>query len=104
MISPGSGRYVQFQALMRPDSGGWQTPKLRDVTITWQGAQQLVDIGGTFTTGPDYGITKVTVDGEELKTGLNVDLEIFQDVRGFRGTQRLTSGLTAEVVPRNTGR
>jgi hypothetical protein len=103
-ISPGDQRYVQFRAELRPDSGGWQTPKLKDVTIRWPGDETLVNISGTLTKGPDYGIYELTVDGQELKTGLNVDLEIFKDVRGFKGTRRVTSELTAEVVPRNTGR
>ena len=52
----------------------------------------------------DYPLRYVLVDGKKLKTGLNVWIEIFKDVRGQKGTQRVTSALTAEVRPRNTGK
>ncbi|MFC1453377.1 hypothetical protein ACFLSJ_08555 [Verrucomicrobiota bacterium] len=81
-----------------------QTPKLKNVTIRWPGESRAVDVGGTFTKGPDYGIFTLVVDGRELVSGMNIDLEIFKDARGFRGTRRIRSGLTAEIVPRNTGR
>lgn len=103
-ISPGNGRYVQFQAQMRPSSSGWDTPKLRSVTVNWEGETRAVDVGGTFTKGPNYGVFEVTVDGRPLTTGINVSLQIFKDVLGFRGTRRIISSLATEVVPRNTGR
>jgi type II secretory pathway pseudopilin PulG len=105
-VSPGNGRYVQVQAILRPYAAIWpsQTPILKDFTLTWQGTERLVEIGGAFTKGPDYGTFEVTVDGQPLRTGINVDLEIFDDVRGMKGTQRITSSLVSEVVPRNSGR
>jgi len=103
-INPGDYRYVQFQAQLNPNSSGFSTPKLQDVTIKWPGPEQFVDIGGTFTKGPDYGIFELRVDDELLVTGLNIDLEIFKDCLGHLGMTRLTSALTAEVTPRNTGR
>ena len=82
----------------------FSTPRLKDVTINWEGEESLVDVGATITRGPEYGIFELKVDGRTLKTGLNVDLEIFKDVPGYRGSRRITSALTSEVVPRNTGR
>ena len=64
-----------------------------------------MDIGGTFTKGPDYGVFKVSVDGREIKTGVVIDLEIFEQARGYRGANRtIRSSLTSEVTPLNTGR
>jgi len=102
-ITPGNGRYVQFQVELRPGPTLLTTPRLHDVTIEWQGEERLVDVGGTLTKGPDYGIFELTVDGESLTTGLNIDLEIFKDVPGYAGERRLTSWLTSELVPRNSG-
>jgi hypothetical protein len=105
-INPGSKRYVQFLARMTPNSVWWgsATPRLKNVTVAWAGHDSIVDIGGTFTKGPDCGIFEVFVDGRPLKTGVRVDLEIFQDTRGFVGNRRVTSALSAMVTPRNSGR
>ena len=104
IIDPGDKRYVQFQAELEPVSSGLSTPKLKDVTIKWTGEQHLVDIGATFTKGPDGGIFILKVDGETLKAGVKIDLEIFNDTLGFRGTRRITSALSTEITPRNTGK
>ncbi|MDA1044389.1 MAG: hypothetical protein O3C57_04110, partial [Verrucomicrobia bacterium] len=61
-ISPGNQQYLQFQASMTPNPAQNQTPKLLAVTIDWPGNEQFVDVGGTFSKGPDYGIFKLTVD------------------------------------------
>lgn len=104
-ISPGSGRYVQFQATMRPDSSLWSTPALKDVTIRWTGVQQVVDIGGTFSKGPNHGIWQLTVDGNPLVRGVNMDLTIYKDMPVMGGnTRRLTSTVSMEIYPRNTGK
>ena len=103
-ISPGAKRYVQFQAELRSDTYGSYTPRLKDVTTRWKGVTELAEVGGTFTKGPDYGVLEVRVNGERLKTGVNIYLEIFDDVLGFKGDRRLTSALESEIVPRNTGR
>ena len=103
LIEPGNGRYAQFQTELRSDAAGMSAPRLKDVTIKWHGPQRMVDIVGTFTKGPDYGAFEVTMDGTEILTGILVDLEIFDDVRGHAGTRRLTSQLAAEICPRNTG-
>jgi hypothetical protein len=103
-LSPGNGRYVQFQALFSPDTSGWSTPKLKDLKIQWVGETRIVDIGATVTKGPNYGIVELTVDGRQLVKGIRVDLTIYKDVLGFGSTtKRLTSSMTAEVNPRNTG-
>jgi len=103
-INPGDSRYVQFRADFTPNANGTATPKLEDVTITWSGEEQFIDVGATITRGPDYGIFELTVDGERLISGVKVDLEIFKDVLGYQGTRRITSALSSEVTPRNSGR
>jgi hypothetical protein len=104
-INPGNKRYCQIQADLKPDASGFSTPKLLDATLRWTGVEKFVDVGGTFTKGPDYGVFKVTVDGREIKTGVVIDLEIFQQTRGYRGADRtVRSSLTSEVTPLNTGR
>ena len=104
-INPGNNRYLQYRVELKPDSSGFYTPKLKDIAIRWQGEERFVDIGATVTKGPNYGIFEVRVDGAKLRQGVNVDLEIFRDIRGFAGQmQCITSALVAEVTPRNTGR
>lgn len=103
-INPGDNRYCQFYAQFTPSSSGLAAPKLKDVTLRWTGEEQFVDVGGTFTKGPDYGIFELTVDGQEIKTGISIDLEIFKDSRGYRGTRTIRSALTSEITPRNSGR
>jgi hypothetical protein len=98
-------RYIQFQATLRSDSNGFSTPLLKDITIDWAGERSLVEIGGTFTKGPNYGIFELTVNGEPLRSGLTVDLEIYKDIYTFnKGTKRVTSSLRSEIIPRNTGK
>jgi type II secretory pathway pseudopilin PulG/uncharacterized Zn-binding protein involved in type VI secretion len=103
------GRYVQFGCAMTSKDEWWfydcLTPKLRDVTITWTGPEQITDVSTVVTKGPDYGIFGVTVDGKALVGGLSIDLEIFETIPGLNGTtQLLTSAMTAEIEPRNTGK
>jgi prepilin-type N-terminal cleavage/methylation domain-containing protein len=101
-ISPPSRRYIQFQAQLTAGSAYQYTPILRDVLIAWPGDTRAVDVGGTFTKAPSYGVFQVYVDGSPLKAGVKVELEIFRDARGFGGVRTLTSALTAEVQPLNT--
>ena len=103
-INPGNSQYCQFYAEFEPSSSGLAAPKLKDVTVRWTGEERFVDVGGTFTKGPNYGTFDLTVDGQQIKTGVSIDLEIFKDTRGYRGTRRITSALTSEVTPRNSGR
>ncbi len=108
-INPGNGRYVQFQARMTPNNnfftGSASVPTLRDVTIRWHGENRVTDIAGTFSTGPDHGIFELTMDGKPLVRGVSMDLTIFRNVRLLGGaTRQLTSTVTGEIYPRNTGK
>ncbi len=103
VIDPGHGRFVQFRCELTSNAAYDATPELKDVTIKWYGPERVVDVGGTFTKGPDYGIFRVTVDGGEILTGLAADLEIFKDAPGFAAKKRITSRLAVEIQPRNTG-
>jgi prepilin-type N-terminal cleavage/methylation domain-containing protein len=99
-------RYVQFQAILTPDPATYtKTPLLKDVTIDWGGERQLVNIGGIFTMGPDYGMFDISVDGDPLRSALIVDLEIYRDERVVNHeTRRITSSLQADLTPRNSGK
>ena len=103
-IAPGNGRYLQFRANLTASPGENKTPVLKDVTIKWNGETRVVDIGGTFTKGPDYGIWELKVNGQTLTTGLSIYLKIFRDALGFLGNKRFYSELTSEIQPRNTGK
>ncbi|VGO12437.1 hypothetical protein PDESU_00989 [Pontiella desulfatans] len=97
-------RYVQFQTLLQSSSDGLYSPILRNVTIDWNGETQLVNIGGIFTKGPDYGTFEISVDGEPLRSALIIDLEIYDDVTLLDGKRRrITSSLKTELTPRNSG-
>ncbi|MCK5529085.1 MAG: hypothetical protein KAI74_05335 [Kiritimatiellae bacterium] len=103
-INPGDKRYFQFYADLQPTADKRSTPSLKDVTVKWSGVERYVDIGGTFTKGPDHGIFKVLVDDKEIKTGVLINLEIFETTRGYAGEDKeMTSSLSSEVTPRNTG-
>lgn len=103
-ITAGNKRYIQFQAILDPDSSGYNTPKLKDVTIRWTGPSKIVDIGATMTQGPNYGIVDLTVDGATPSKGLRVDLSIYETILGWSTGKVVTSSMTAEVQPRNTGK
>jgi len=102
IIAPGSGRYIQFLAILASDSTTSLSPKLKDVTITWQGETRVVDMQATFAKSPTSGIYEMRVDGARLVTGITVELQIFKEARGTGGNRQLTSGLIAEVRPLNT--
>ncbi|MEN8254948.1 MAG: prepilin-type N-terminal cleavage/methylation domain-containing protein [Verrucomicrobiota bacterium] len=98
-------RYIQFQALLASDTNGDFTPKLKDVTIDWAGERQLVNIGGIFTKGPNYGMFEISVDGNPLRSALIVDLEIYKNVLVMnKESRRVTSSLQVELTPRNSGK
>jgi hypothetical protein len=104
-VSASYNRYIQFQAGMTSSLDGLSTPKLQDLDIEWAGDMQLVNIGGTFTKGPDYGIVEVLVDGMPLQSALSIDLMIYKDIAGLEGkAKRVTSSLVADIRPRNTGK
>lgn len=99
------GRYVQVQASLRPDSSALQGPSLRNFILRWPGETRMVDLGGSFETGPDCGIVELLVDGTQLIQGVTVDLTVFTNARmGPGATTRLTSSTYTEMSPRNTGR
>lgn len=102
-VDTGNGRYVQFLSLLTADSTSLQTPILKRATVHWNGPERVVDVGGTFTKGPEYGIFELKVDGLSLVAGVTVNLEIFRDTRSHGGVQRVTSSLTTEIAPRNSG-
>ena len=105
-INPGNKRYIQFQACLYSGTAGYYVPTLQDVAIRWTGANTVADIGGTVTKGPEYGVFDVYVDGKPLTKGLTIDLTIYEDVIGFsgKGSNRMTSTMSAEIEPRNTGK
>ncbi len=104
-ISPPSKRYVQFRSILTASSGGYSTPILKDTTIRWTGATKVVDVAAQMTTGPNYGVCSLTIDDRPLLKGIKINLTIFKDIVGWTPeTMRLTSMMTAEVEPRNTGK
>lgn len=104
-VSPGARRYAQFQAKLQSGNSSFSTPNVKDVTLRWAGQTLATDIGGTFATGPDYGMFELWVDNEQLVQGVTVDLTIFKDVGVSAGAfKRITSSIKTEIVPRNTGR
>jgi len=97
-------RYIQFQALMESDEKGLESPVLKDVAIGWAGQKQLVDVGGIFTKGPNYGVFEISIDGQPLRSALIVDLEIYKDtLTKNHENRRITSSLKVELTPRNSG-
>jgi hypothetical protein len=103
-IDPGDYRYVQFQALLAPDSGGTRAPRLKDVVVKWPGPERFVDIAGAFTKGPDHGVFELSIDGKTLVRAVTIDMTIFKDIQSYKAIRRITSSLTAEIRPRNTGK
>jgi hypothetical protein len=75
-------------------------PQLDNVTIDWPGEAQLCNVDAYFTQKPDYGIIKLTVDGQELMREVQIDITVSDDFRG----DPVEISLTAGVEPRNTGR
>ena len=122
-LSVGTGRYVQFRTVFEsqkshiaPDVGAItassypgpyhnDTPRLRWARFTWDGVSKYTEVSAELLQGPDCGIFKVTVNGQELVRGVTMEIEIFKDIRGVGGLPvRITSGISAEVDPRNSGK
>lgn len=108
-INPPSRRYVQVQSKMWSDSTHRFVPSLKDFTLTWDGETRVADIGGTISQSPSNGVFEILLDGSNIiKRGVTIDLTIFQFVRGFTpgptGSNMLTSTVSAEIEPRNTGK
>jgi len=68
MIDPGNKQYVQFLAQLTSTTDRLEAPSLKEFTIEWQGEEKVVALGGTFTKGPDHGIFRVAVDGQDVLT------------------------------------
>ncbi len=99
-----SKRYVQFYSHLEASDNGWSAPRLRDVTISWQPETKITDLAATYATGPDKGIYEVEIDGAPIIKGITASIEIYEDVPIFGGSQkRLTSAMTQEIEPRNSG-
>ncbi len=121
-FSGNSGRYVQFRAVFTAQHAslfpndaktgyGLQgpyrsdTPKLQWARFTWDGEEKFVDVTADLLKSPDGGKFEVNVDGKPLVRGVTMELEIYKDVRtGGAAKERLTSGMTVEIEPRNSGR
>lgn len=100
-----SGRYVQVQATLFSGEESLATPRLADFTLAWDGEKRIVDVSGSFSTGPDHGVFEVLVNGTPLIHGVTVDLTVYRDQQlGAIARRRLTASAFAEIVPRNTGR
>ena len=95
-------RYVQYQATLY-SYDGFSTPKLRDLSIQWPGATRMVDVGGIFVNGPEYGQFEASVDGQPLSSPLRVKLQLREELRGFNKTTKTVYAESAfELTPRNT--
>jgi type II secretory pathway pseudopilin PulG len=107
-IAPGAGRFVQFQATLTAGTTAataTNTPSLRDVRVSWQGVERLTDLIAVIAKGPDKGIFEMTVDGKKMLRTLRLDLTIFKDVYNYSGrTVQMTSSMTTEIQPMNTGK
>ena len=108
-INPASRRYVQVRAEMWSDSTRNYVPSLKDFTVKWNGETRVADIGGTITQTPSNGVFEILMDGSNIiKRGITIDLTIFDYVRGFSpgptSSNMLTSTVSAEIEPRNTGK
>jgi hypothetical protein len=108
-ISPASRRFVQVQAETTSDSTRYYVPSLKDFTVKWNGESRVADIGGTIMQSKSNGVFEILLDGSNIiKRGVTIDLTIFEWVRGFSpgpvGSNILTSTVSSEVEPRNTGK
>ncbi|MBL7158036.1 MAG: hypothetical protein ISS91_00795, partial [Candidatus Omnitrophica bacterium] len=79
---------------------GIYCPWIDNVKIKWPGSTMMCDISGYFAQKPDYGIIKLTVDGEELLKGLELRMTVSEDFQG----KTYESFIATEVEPRNTAK
>ncbi len=100
----GSGRYVQFRAILESDRTGLLTPSLRNAGVDWAGALRILDLGGQIVVGPDFGAFQLKVDDLPLIKGLRFDLALFKQLPGGGAMPPLTSSMSMEIEPRNSGR
>ncbi len=102
----GTGRYVQYQLEFdsKPTPGKADYIRscvLKNLSIRWPGQNRTVDVNGYFTKKNDYGIFSVKVDDKSLLKGIEITLQVSEK---SSGNNNITSALTAEVKPRNTGK
>jgi hypothetical protein len=91
-------RYIQFQAILKTASPYTTTPELRDVTITWPGADRAVDLSAKLAKGPDMGKFWFMVDGfSPPVAGMRLQCTVS---RTFLG-QVTNKTFALEVSPRN---
>jgi len=99
-LAIGTGRYVQFQATLSTTAPYSDFPWIDNVIIDWPGESKLCQISGYFTQKPDYGIIKLTVDGQDLTKGLEFTVTVQEEFR----SETYEATLTSEVEPRNSGK
>lgn len=96
----GNQRYVQFQATLTMGNPFTAYPTLDNVAVTWPGNDALVEIGGYVTKRADYGMFKITVDGQDVVNALRVDLDAQETFRG----KDYGYSVNTQVKPKNTGK
>ncbi len=95
-------RYVQYQATLYSHTG-FNTPKLRDLSIQWPGQTRVVDVGGIFVNGPEYGQFEARIDDQSLSSPLRVTLQLREDIRGYNNTTKtMYAEGSFELTPRNS--
>lgn len=92
------GRYLQLKDELTTQAPYYDTPLLQRTSVQWPGQQVLVDIGAYFSKDTDYGILKLTVDGQELAKSIEVRMNVSQKYLG----RELKSNISSEIEPRNT--
>lgn len=96
-------RYIQFLATLTKNSDYDDYPNypaIDNVAINWPGASTMCEVSGYFTKKPDYGIIKLTVDGQGVTKGLEFSISLSEELQG----KTYETSLTSEIEPRNTGR
>lgn len=97
-------RYIQFRATLTGPSAYTsdvsQFPYIDNVLIKWPGETSMCDISGYMMQGPDYGIARVSIDGQELIKGFMVRMSIKETFQN----QDYEYALSTEIEPRNTGK
>jgi hypothetical protein len=78
------------------------SPEVDNITVDWPGGTQLCEVSGYFTQKPDYGIIKLTVDGQGFTKGLDIAVTITNTFPSMAKTYE--TSLITSAEPRNTGR
>jgi len=69
-------RYIQFRAELATSSPYSSYPWIDNVAIDWSGVAGACEISGYFTKKPDYGIIKLTIDGNEIMKAVEFQIEL----------------------------